>query len=231
MKAKAYDNQGEARGEEIELPEPLFDGTVHEAALHQVVTALQANQRQGTASTKNRATISGGGRKPWRQKGTGRARHGSIRSPIWSGGAVTFGPHPRDFGKRVPKKVKRLAIQSALNARAREGNLVLVEPLEMESPRTKAIVGLLDGVGSGDRRVLILTDGLKKNVYLSARNIPGVEVKPWGEASALEIIRAQLVVVEEGAWSAGESGESSGPDAGGAGAGTDAPATEEDDES
>jgi len=207
MKAKAYDIHGEVRGEEVDLPGALFDGTVHEAALHQVVTAQQANQRQGTASTKNRATITGGGRKPWRQKGTGRARHGSIRSPIWSGGAVTFGPHPRDHGKRVPKKLKRLAIQSALNARAREDSLVLVERLEMEEPRTKTIVGLLEGIGAGDRRVLILTDGTKKNVYLSGRNIPEVEVKPWGEASALEIIRAQLVVVEEGAWSAGGDGD------------------------
>lgn len=207
MKAKAYDIHGEVRGEEVDLPGPLFDGTVHEGALHQVVTAQQANLRQGTASTKNRATITGGGRKPWRQKGTGRARHGSIRSPIWSGGAVTFGPHPRDHGKRVPKKLKRLAIQSALNARAREDSLVLVERLEMEEPRTKTIVGLLEGIGAGDRRVLILTDGLKKNVYLSGRNIPEVEVKPWGEASALEIIRAQLLVVEEGAWSAGGGGD------------------------
>lgn len=202
MKARAYTTTGEERSEEIELPEALFDGTVHEAALHQVVTALRNNKRQGTASTKTRSTITGGGRKPWRQKGTGRARHGSIRSPIWVGGAVTFGPQPRDYGSRVPKKMNRLAIQSALNARAREDALVMVEPLEMDAPRTKTVATLLEGVGAGDSRVLILTDGHKENVYLSARNIPEVEVKPWGEASALELIRAQLVVVEEGAWSA-----------------------------
>lgn len=214
MKAKAYTAAGEARPGEVELPGALFDGTVHEAALHEVVTAIRNNQRQGTASTKTRSTISGGSRKPWRQKGTGRARHGSIRSPIWSGGAVTFGPSPRDFDVRVPKKVRRLAIQSALNARAREGALVLVEPLEMESPRTKSVVGLLEGIGAGERRVLILTDGLKENVYLSARNIPGVEVEPWGQASALDLIRAQLLVVEEGAWasdgSAGDGEEDEG---------------------
>ncbi len=204
MKATAYTAEGEARSEQVELPEALFDGTVHEAALHQVVTAIQTNRRQGTASTKDRSTITGGSRKPWRQKGTGRARHGSIRSPIWRGGAVTFGPEPRDFDVRPPKKMKRLAIQSALNARAREGALALVEPLEIESPRTKTIVGLLEGIGRDDRRVLILTDGLKRNVHLSARNIPGVEVKPWGQASAYELIRAQLIVIEEGAWSAGD---------------------------
>lgn len=208
MKVKAYTAAGEARSGEVELPEALFDGTVHEAALHEVVTAIRNNQRQGTASTKTRSTISGGSRKPWRQKGTGRARHGSIRSPIWSGGAVTFGPSPRDFDVRVPRKVRRLAIQSALNARAREDALVLVEPLEMESPRTKTVVELLEGIGAGERRVLILTDGVKENVYLSGRNIPAVEVAPWGQASALDLIKAQLLVVEEGAWaSAGTAGD------------------------
>lgn len=205
MKAEAYTATGEARPDPVELPEALFDGTVHRAALHQVVTAIQENQRQGTASTKDRSTISGGSQKPWRQKGTGRARHGSIRSPIWRGGAVTFGPQPRDFDVRPPKKMKRLAIQSALNARALEGALVLVEPLQMESPRTKTIVELLEGIGRNDRRVLLLTDGLKRNVYLSARNIPGVEVKPWGQASAYELIKARLIVIEEGAWSGGDA--------------------------
>lgn len=206
MKATAYTAEGEARAEQVDLPEALFDGTVHEAALHQVVTAIQDNRRQGTASTKDRSTISGGSQKPWRQKGTGRARHGSIRSPIWRGGAVTFGPEPRDFDVRPPKKMKRLAIQSALNARALEGALALLEPLELEEPRTRTIVDLLEAIGRDDRRVLLLTDGLKRNVYLSARNIPGVEVKPWGQASAYELIKAKLIVIEEGAWSAGDAG-------------------------
>ena len=211
MKAKAYTATGEQRSTEVELPEALFDGTVHEAALHQVVTAIRANGRQGTAATKDRSKISGGSRKPWRQKGTGRARHGSIRSPIWRGGAVTFGPQPRDFDVRVPKKIRRLAIQSALNARAREGNLVMLEPLEMDEPSTSTLASLLDALDRGDRRVLLLTDGLKKVVYLSARNIPEVEVKPWGRASAYDLIRAQLVIVEEGAWQAGD-GQDDGED-------------------
>lgn len=207
MKAKAYTATGEARSTDVELPQPLFDGTVHEAALHQVVTAIQAHARQGTAATKDRSKISGGSRKPWRQKGTGRARHGSIRSPIWRGGAVTFGPQPRDFGGRVPKKLRRLAIQSALNARAREGNLVILEPLEMDGPSTSTMASLLDALGRGDRKVLLLTDGLKKVVHLSARNIPDVEVKPWGRASAYDLIRAQLVIVEEDAWKGGSTGD------------------------
>lgn len=204
MKAPAYTTEGEERSTQVELPEPLFDGTVHEAALHEVVTAIQANQRQGTASTKTRSTITGGGRKPWRQKGTGRARHGSIRSPIWKGGAVTFGPQPRNFDVRVPRKVKRLAIQSALNARALEGNLAIVEPFDLERPRTKTIAALLDAIDASDQRVLLLTNGLKKVVYLSGRNIPGLEIRPWGQASALDILRAHRVLVEEGSWSADE---------------------------
>lgn len=207
MEAKAYTATGEARSTGVELPEPLFDGTVHEAALHQVVTALRAHARQGTAATKDRSKISGGSRKPWRQKGTGRARHGSIRSPIWRGGAVTFGPSPRDFGGRIPKKLKRLAIQSALNARAREGNLVILEPLQMEEPSTSTMASLLDALERDGRKVLLLTDGLKRTVYLSGRNIPGVEVKPWGRASAYDLIRAQLVIVEEDAWRAGDAGD------------------------
>lgn len=202
MKAPAYSTDGERRSGDVELPEPLFDGTVHEAALHEVVTAIQANRRQGTASTKTRSTITGGGRKPWRQKGTGRARHGSNRSPIWRGGAVTFGPQPRTFDVRVPKKVKRLAIQSALNARAREGDLLIVEPFSLERPRTRAIAKLLAGVGAEDRKVILLTDGLKKNVHLSGRNIPGISVLPWGEASAYDLLRAEVILVEEGSWSA-----------------------------
>jgi len=221
MKAKAYSATGEERSGEVDLPAPLFDGTVHEAVLHQVVTAIQANQRQGTASTRDRSRITGGGRKPWRQKGTGRARHGSIRSPIWRGGAVTFGPRPRDFDVRVPKKVRRLAVQSALNARALEGNLVVVDPLELDAPRTKSVVELLEGIGVRGKKVVILTDGLKRTVYLSARNIPGVEVRPWGEASALDLIRAEVIVAERDAWLAGDGAGEGAADEEGAGDGAE----------
>jgi len=200
MKAKAYRATGEERSSAVELPEPLFDGTVNEAVLHQVVTARLANRRQGTASTKSYGDISGGGRKPWRQKGTGRARHGTIRSPIWRGGVVTFGPQPRDHGVRVPRKLNRLAIQSALNARALEEMLFVVEPLALEEPSTRTIAQMLAAMGLEGRNVLILTDGLEKFVHLSARNIPDVEVRPWGQASAYELLRADALIVEEGAW-------------------------------
>jgi large subunit ribosomal protein L4 len=212
MKAKAYSADGAERSRPVELPEALFDGTVNEGVLHQVIKARRANQRQGNASTRSYATISGGGRKPWRQKGTGRARQGTIRSPLWRGGVVTFGPQPRDFEKRVPRRLNRLAIQSALNARALEGNLLVVAPLELEAPRTRTVAALLAGMGIDGRRTLLLTNGLKRIVYLSARNLPGVEVKPWGEASAYDLLRAEVLVVEEGAWVSDDAGSATTPD-------------------
>jgi large subunit ribosomal protein L4 len=201
MKAKAYTAAGAARSGEFELPGDLFDGTVHEAVLHQVVTAIQANGRQGTHSTKTRQTIRGGGAKPWRQKGTGRARQGSIRSAQWRGGAVVFGPQPRSYRLQVPKGIRQLAIRSALNARAAEGSLVVIEPLSLDAPRTKTIVELLDSIEASGN-VVLLTDGLKKNVYLSARNLPGVLVRPWGEASAYDLIWSDVLVIEETAFEA-----------------------------
>ena len=197
MKTTAYTTEGVKRKGSVPLPETLFDGTVNEAALHQAVTALRANARQGTHSTRTRQTISGGNSKPWRQKGTGRARAGSTRSPLWRGGAVTFGPQPRSYAKRLPKKVKALAIRSALNARAAEGDLVLVEPFALDKPKTKIVVKLLEGLGAQGRKVLLLTDGVKPAVFLSGRNIPDVKVLPWGDASAYDHLWSDLVIVEE----------------------------------
>lgn len=196
MKVKGYTAAGAARSGDVALPESVFDGTVNEDALHQVVTALRAHQRQGTHATKTRQTIRGGGRKPWRQKGTGRARAGSIRSPLWRGGAVTFGPQPRDYGKQIPRKLRRLATNSALNARALDGDLVVVEELAFEAPKTSRLAELLSALGA-EGNVLLLTDGVKREVYLSGRNIPDVKVMPWGEASAYDVLWAQTVVVEE----------------------------------
>ncbi len=204
MKAKVYTATGAARGDTVSLPADVFDGTVHEAVLHQVVTALLAHRRQGTHSTKTRQTIRGGGAKPWRQKGTGRARAGSIRSALWRGGVVVFGPQPRDYAPRIPRKLKQLAIRSALNARAADGAVIVAESLTMDAPRTKSIVEFIEAVDA-EGNVILLTDGIKREVYLSGRNIPGVLVRPWGEASAYDILWADLVVVEETALRNGES--------------------------
>ena len=200
MKAKAYTATGEARSGEVSLPGGVFDGTVNEHVLHQVVTGLLAHRRQGTHATKTRQTIAGGGRKPWRQKGTGRARAGSIRSPLWRGGAVIFGPQPRDYAPQIPRKLKRLAINSALNARAQDGDLIVVESFGFDEPKTRRLVDFLEAV-EAEGNVLVLTDGVQREVYLSGRNVPGLKVLPWGEASAYDVLWADLVVVEEPALS------------------------------
>lgn len=195
MEVRRYDASG-AEAAATALPGDPFDGTVNEDALHQVVRAVMAHARQGTATTKNRSAVRGGGRKPWRQKGTGRARQGTIRAPQWRGGGVVFGPSPRDYDLRVPRTLKRLAIRSALNARALGGDLAVIAPLELEEPRTRTIAELLETIGRGDDNVLILTDGHKRHVYLSARNLPRVEVRVWGEASAYDVLWSDVVLVE-----------------------------------
>lgn len=210
IKATTYDAGGKA-GSETGLPEDLFDGTVNEDVLHQVVTATRSNARHGKASSKGRSDVSGGSRKPWRQKGTGRARQGTIRAAQWRGGGVVFGPSPRSFGARIPKGMRRLAIRSALNARAMDGDLAVIPPLELDAPKTKAVADLLAGIGTDGGNVLILTDGNKTNVHLSARNIPAVLVRPWGEASAYDVLWADLVLVEATALSGAKAAA---PDAG-----------------
>src|SRR5690554_6544152 len=197
-KAPVFSTDGEKKGER-DLPEVLFDGTVHEPTLWQSVKAYLANQRQATAGSKTRSEVSGGNSKPWRQKGTGRARQGSIRAPQWRGGGTVFGPRPnRNFRKALPKKVRWRARRSAYNARAQDGAVILVEAMELESPKTKWVVSLLESVGANGN-VLILTDGAKQTVYLSARNLPGVQVRPFGQESAYDVLWADTVVIEASA--------------------------------
>jgi large subunit ribosomal protein L4 len=188
-----------ARKGSTALPKGFFDGTVHRPALHQAVTAYLANQRQGTHQTKTRGFVTGGNRKPWKQKGTGRARQGSTRSPLWPGGGTVFGPHPRDYRQGLPRKLKQLARKSALNARASEGALYVVERFDLESPKTARVVELLGAMGVGDQKALLLTHGVSEALVLSARNIPQVDVLPYQEASAYDVLWADVVVVEEAA--------------------------------
>lgn len=198
FKAPVYTAAGEKKGER-DLPEALFDGVVHEPAMWQAVKAYLANQRQATASTKTRAEVSGGGKKPWRQKGTGRARAGTIRAPHWRGGGIVFGPRPgRNYREELPRALRRLARRSALNARARENGIVVVELFDFETPRTRSVVGLLDGAGLTGN-VLVLTDGIRPVVHLSARNLPGVQVRPFGEESTYDVLWSDRVIIEAGA--------------------------------
>jgi large subunit ribosomal protein L4 len=199
LTARYFDAAGQA-GQAVELPEELFDGTVHEAALHQTIKAHLANRRQGTAATKTRGMVSGGARKAWRQKGTGRARQGSIRAPHWRGGGVVFGPSPRDYHQDVPRKVKALARRSAFNQRALAEQITVLERFALDAPKTKEIAGLLDKLGvAGAKRVLVLTDGPSENVYRSARNLPNVEVMPFTQASAYDVMVARQLVIEAAA--------------------------------
>jgi large subunit ribosomal protein L4 len=198
----------------VTLPAALFDGTVNEPALHQAVVTYLANRRQGTHDTKTRSEVSGGNQKPWRQKGTGRARQGSTRAPHWRHGGVAFGPHPRDYRMGIPRKVRQVAKKSALNARAREGALSLVDALRFEKPKTRQLAELLQKLGLRDKKVLVLTtgDAAAKNVYLSGRNLPDVRVMRFADATAYEILWSDAVVVELEALRAG-SGEREAADA------------------
>lgn len=197
LEALAYAADGTRRPGAVRLPADPFDGRVHEIALHQAVKVYLANQRQGTAQTKNRKFVTGGNQKPWRQKGTGRARQGSIRSPLWPGGGTTFGPQPRDYRLGIPKKLRRLAMRSALNARAHERALAVIAPLAFEEPKTRRMAELIEKMGLADRRVLVLTGESKPNVALSARNLGYVEVMRYCDASTYDVLRADAVVIEE----------------------------------
>jgi large subunit ribosomal protein L4 len=199
IEAPHYTPAGAKREASFALPADYFDGTVNEPVLHQAVKVFLNNQRQGTAATKTRSFVSGGNQKPWKQKGTGRARQGSTRAPHWRGGGVVFGPHPRDYRTEIPRKVKQLARKSALNARAREGALHVVERLAFRAPKTAQLAGLLGTLELDGRKVLVLTAGANENVYLSGRNLPTVEVMPYFEASAYDVLWSDAVVVEEGA--------------------------------
>ena len=167
--------------------------------MHQAVKAFLANRRQGTAKTKTRGEVTGGNQKPWRQKGTGRARQGSTRAPNWPGGGTVFGPQPRKYTQEVPKQVRQLARKSAFNARAREGALFLIDGIDFDAPKTKQFVSLLESLGVADQKVLLLTDGVKPNVFKSSRNIPNAHVMPYSDASTYHILWSDIVVIESSA--------------------------------
>jgi large subunit ribosomal protein L4 len=199
IEAPHYAADGAKRGANFSLPAEYYDGTVNEPVLHQAVKVYLNNQRQGTHMTKSRSFVSGGNQKPWKQKGTGRARQGSIRAPHWRGGGIVFGPTPRDYRTDIPRKVRQLARKSALNARAREGALLVVERLAFRSPKTAQMASLLESLGFEGRKALVLTAGHNVNAYLSGRNLPAVEVMAYPEASAYDVLWSDVVVVEEGA--------------------------------
>lgn len=197
LQAPVYSAQGK-KGGMSPLPE-IFDGIINVPVMHQAVKAFLANRRQGTAKTKTRGEVTGGNQKPWKQKGTGRARQGSTRAPNWPGGGTVFGPIPRSYTQIVPKQVRALARKSAFNARARENAVLLVDALNYSAPKTKSILDLFAKLGVADKKVLVLTDGVKPNVYLSARNLERAHVMPYSDASTYHILWSDVVVIESSA--------------------------------
>jgi large subunit ribosomal protein L4 len=177
----------------IDLPES-FAKEVNTAVLHQVIVMYQANQRQGTLDTKIRSEISGGNKKPFRQKGTGRARQGSSRSPLMHHGGIVFGPHPRDFGYTVPKKVRVAALRESLNAKFKDDSLVCVDEMTVASGKTKDFVGILKTLKVGSKKVLALFDDCQKEVTLASRNVRGLQIVPGNEVNALDILKNNKVL-------------------------------------
>jgi len=171
---KVVNLKGEVVGEQ-ELSDAVFAAPVHVPAMHQVVVAQLANKRQGTHSTKTRGEVRGGGRKPWRQKHTGRARHGSSRSPIWTGGGVTHGPKPRDYHQKVNRKVRRLALRSALSVKVREERLLVLDSFDMEKPKTREMVSFFQAVEAGKKPLLMIGQS-HPAAYKSLSNIPGARL-------------------------------------------------------
>jgi large subunit ribosomal protein L4 len=189
---------GEKRGE-VALSDKLFGIEPNEHVMYEAVRTYLANQRQGTVKTKGRSEVSGGGRKPWRQKGTGRARVGSSRVSHWRGGGITFGPDPRDHGMKLPKKIKRLALRSALSARASEDAIRVVEDITLESISTREIATMLKALGIDDAKALLVIPESDERILLSARNIANLEVARARDLTAYYLLWADVVVMTESA--------------------------------
>ena len=196
-KTNVYDMSGKQVGE-IELSEAVFGIEPNEAVVHDVVKNHLANCRQGTQSALTRAEVSGGGRKPWRQKGTGRARQGSTRAPQWTHGGIVFAPKPRSYSYTLNKKAKRLALKSVLSAKVAEASLVVIDSIKMDAPKTAAFAAFLKAVGC-DTKVLVVTAAADQNVVKSGRNIPGCEVTFANLLNVYDVVNANKLVVDKAA--------------------------------
>ena len=196
-KTNVYDMTGKVVGE-IELNDAVFGIEPNTVVMHEAVKNYLANQRQGTQSTLTRAEVRGGGRKPWRQKGTGRARQGSTRAPQWTHGGIALGPKPRDYSYHMNKKSRQLAIKSALSAKAANGDILVIHNLELNEVKTKNFVKFLSDVGVSGK-ALVVTPEVRKNVVLSARNIPGVRTTISSIISVYDILRADKFIVDKAA--------------------------------
>lgn len=199
MNLEIYKADGNLSGEKIELPEEIFGVEPNDHAIYLAVKAYNANQRQGTHKAKERAEVRGGGRKPWKQKGRGTARAGTIRSPLWVGGGTIFGPRPRSYRQNLPKKVKRLARMSALSYKVKDEQLIVIEDFNYDEPKTKNFKEMIEALELSGKKILLLTGENNTNVYKSGRNIPKVKVLEAAKASTYDIVNTQVLVLQKSA--------------------------------
>ena len=191
-----FNQEGKQVGD-IQLNDSVFGVEVNENAMHQVVVALLANKRQGTQSAKTRAEVRGGGIKPWRQKGTGRARQGSIRAPQWIKGGIVFAPKPRSYRQATPKSMRRVAMKSALTSKVQAGEMIVLESLSFEAPKTKLVIEMLKAFEA--KKTLIITAESNEAVYKSARNIPGVAIIPANNINVYDLLKYNKVIITKDA--------------------------------
>ena len=199
MKIDVLKNDGSSTGRQIELSDEIFGIEPNSHAIYLSVRSYLANQRQGTHKAKERSEVRGGGKKPWKQKGRGGARAGTTRSPLWVGGGTIFGPKPRNYHQDLPKKVRKLAKASALSAKIKDEQLLIVEDFNFESPKTKDFIQFLSSINADGKKFLLLTEGNQSNIYKSGRNIPKVQVLEADKASTYDILNNQVLVLQESA--------------------------------
>jgi large subunit ribosomal protein L4 len=193
MKAKLYQQDGTAKGE-VDLPDSVFAAEVKEHVLYQVLKGYLANQRQGTAKTKGRAEVSGGGRKPWKQKGTGRARAGSNTSPVWVRGGKAHGPDPRDHSTHLPKALRKTALKSALSSRAKDEKIMIVDGITCDPPKTKTMAKLLSALSLLGRKNLLVVAANGSAVYMAGRNLKNLDIKPLSEINAYDVLNNENII-------------------------------------
>jgi len=195
MKVDLYNQEGKVTGQ-VELPKEIFDIELSKDLVHQVIVSQMANRRQGTAHTKDRGDVSGGGRKPWRQKGTGRARHGSTRSPIWKGGGVTFGPlNSKVYKKIVPKKIKRVALFMVLSQKAKDNALILIDNLKIKEAKTKIAFDIFKKLPSFTKTTLVALPSMDKDFIMATRNIAKTEIMQVKDLNALDVLNSKYIVL------------------------------------
>ncbi len=201
LQVDVYKTDGSPSGEKVTLDTSIFGIVPNDHAIYMAVRSIQANQRQGTHKVKPRNEVQGGGKKPFKQKKTGRARAGSTRSPLWVGGGSIFGPHPHDYVVKLPTKVKKLARKSALSYRAKDNAVVVVEDFSVEAARTKYVAGILKALSLSKKKTLLLTSKADQLLYKSGRNIPTLHVREADKASTFEILSSQVLLIQKSALS------------------------------